>query len=432
MADTLKETLRLRRDEYVARLLELASLDTAVVGHGIEGGGEETGQLWMEALLREMGAETVREPLTEEIIQDGLARFGEGNPGHVYSGDGFSRWNLIGRFKGGEGRSLLFDGHIDTMPSGPRELWSFDPLDAQVRDGKIWGLGTCDMKGGLLASVLGVKLLQDAGIPLPGDVRILSVVDEEGGGNGSLAAMLAGHGADAAVVCEPSDGSVTVAHMGFVFFQVEVRGVALHSGSKWKGVNAIEKAVLLMGALNDLEHEWLMRYKHPMLPPPNLNVGVIEGGTAGSTVPDRCVFKLCLHYHPETMSHDSVVKEVTERLLLRAAGDPWLRDNPPEISVYQAGGAFEMEREHPFVLAVEESIASVRKEAPPVVGSPAGNDARLLRNIGKMPVVITGPGRLEQCHSPDEYVEVKDYLDYIEIYARLILDWCGRHKEERS
>lgn len=426
----LRETLLVRREDYLSRLLELVSADTSVVGHGIDGGGEETGQIILERVMREMGAETSREPLTEEIVQEGLRRFGEGNPGHVYSGDGFSRWNLVGRFRGGGGRSIMFDGHVDTMPSGPRELWSFDPHDAHVRDGRVCGLGSTDMKGGLMASLMAVKLLQESGIPLPGDVTILSVVDEEGGGNGSLAAMLAGHRADAAVVCEPSDGSVTIAHMGFVFFKVEVRGVALHSGSKWKGVNAIEKAVLLMQALNDMEHEWLMKYRHPMLPPPTLNVGVIEGGTAGSTVPDRCVFKLCLHYHPGTMTHESVVRETTERLLLRAAGDPWLKDNPPEISIYQAGGAFEMDAGHPFVTAVESSIEASRGRRPPVVGSPAGNDARLLRNIGGMPVVITGPGNQEQCHSPDEYLELEEYFRYIEIYARLILEWCGREEED--
>lgn len=430
MTDMLRETLLVRREEYLSRLLELVSADTSVVGHGIDGGGEEAGQIILERVMREMGAETSREPLTEEIVQEGLRRFGEGNPGHVYSGDGFSRWNLVGRFRGGAGRSIMFDGHVDTMPSGPRELWSFDPHDAHVRDGRVYGLGTADMKGGLMASLMAVKLLQDSGIPLPGDVTILSVVDEEGGGNGSLAAMLAGHRADAAVVCEPSDGSVTIAHMGFVFFRVEVGGVALHSGSKWKGVNAIEKAVLLMQALNEMEHEWLMKYRHPMLPPPTLNVGVIEGGTAGSTVPDRCAFKLCLHYHPGTMTHESVVRETTERLLLRAAGDPWLKDNPPGISIYQAGGAFEMDAGHPFVTAVESSIEASRGARPPVVGSPAGNDARLLRSIGGMPVVITGPGSQEQCHSPDEFLELEDYFRYIEIYARLILEWCGREEED--
>jgi acetylornithine deacetylase len=279
------------------------------------------------------------------------------------------------------------------------------------------------MKAGLMASALAVKCIYDAGLEVPGPVTVLSVVDEEGGGNGSLAAMLEWHRADAAVVCEPSDGTLTVAHMGFVFFSVEVSGAALHSGSKWNGVNAIEKAVILMDALRELEHRWLMTRKHPLLPPPTLNIGVISGGTAGSTVPDRCVFKFCLHYHP-SMGRDLVTREVRDAIMLRSDGDEWLRSHPPVMEIYQAGGAFEMDTGHEFVKIASRCVESVTGTPPALYGSPAGNDARLLRNIGDMPTLVMGPGRMEQCHSIDEYVEVNDFLTFIEIYARLILEWC--------
>lgn len=413
----LQETLEQHRDEYIGLLCGLIERDTHVVGHGIDGGLEENGQIYLEKLLASMGALTTREPLNEELVQKGIKEHGEGNPGHNYT----NRWNLVGSFKGREKGSIIFDSHVDTMPAGELSAWKLcpDPWKPVLRDGKIYGLGACDMKAGLMAAVAAVKLFRDAGLELPCDVKILSVVDEEGGGNGSLAAMLAGHRADCAVVCEPSDGSLTVAHMGFIFFSVSVEGLALHSGSKWKGVNAIEKAILLIDALNQLEHKWLMNHKHPLLPPPTINIGEIEGGTAGSTVPDSCTFKLCLHYLPSAMNHDSVVKEVEEALSVRASGDLWLRSHPPRTEIYQAGGAFEMDTAHPFVSTAKNCLDAV-KNAAPIVGSPAGNDARLLRNVGKMPVVITGPGGQKQCHSADEYVEAQDYLDFIQIYALLI------------
>ncbi len=329
--ERLRQTLEARKNEYLNNLKKLIAQDTQVIGHGIDGGKEENGQAFIEKILKEMGASVSREPVTEEIIQRGLSEFSEGNPGHNYTD--YKRDNLAGRFKGGKGRSLIFNGHVDTMPAGEISLWETDPWTPTEKSGKIYGLGSADMKGGLMASVMAVKLLQDAGIDLPGDVTILSVVDEEGGGNGSLAAMLAGHRADAAVVCEHTADSLIVAHMGFIFFQVDVSGVALHSGRKWDGVNAIDKAVLLMQALKDLENKWLLKYKHPLLPPPNLNVGVISGGSAGSTVPDLCTFKLCLHYQPNVQTYDSVVKEVTEALLLRSQGDEWLKDNPKLAAV---------------------------------------------------------------------------------------------------
>lgn len=423
----LKQTLEAGKEEYIAHLKTLVSLDTQVIGHGIDGGNEENGQEWLAELMSGMGAEVTKQPLTEELVQEGLRLYSEGNPGHNYTD--YNRFNVIGRFPGGKGRSILFNGHVDTMSPGERSLWTHDPWSGEIEDGRLYGLGSTDMKGGLMASIMAVKLLQDAGIELPGDVSILSVADEEGGGNGTLAAMLGGYRANAAVNCEHSAGTLTVAHMGFIFFQVDVSGIALHSGHKWKGVNAIDKAIILIKTLEDLEHSWLLKYKHPLLPPPNLNVGVITGGTAGSAVPDLCTFKLCLHYQPNVQTYESVVKEVTDALLLRSQGDAWLRDNPPRISIYQAGGAFEMDPGHEFVVAASDNFECVFGKRPPIVGSPAGCDARLLRNIGQMPVIISGPG-FGMGHKPDENIEIEDYLLFILFYARLILSW-GR-KESAS
>ena len=246
--DALNKTLRARSKEYLSRLEELVAIDTRDIRHGIDGGREENGQIYLEKFLRSLGARTAREPLSEEIVSKGIELYGEGNPGHNYSSP--DRWNLSAVFEPeAGGRSILFDGHVDTMPPGDISLWSIDPWKPEIRGGRLYGLGACDMKAGLMASALAVKLIYDAGLRPPGPVTILSVVDEEGGGNGSLAAMLAGHRADAAVVCEPSGGTLTVAHMGFVFFSVEVTGIALHSGNKWNGVNAIEKAIILIEAL---------------------------------------------------------------------------------------------------------------------------------------------------------------------------------------
>ncbi|SKC83534.1 M20 family metallopeptidase [Maledivibacter halophilus] len=421
MDKILTKVLEKNKEVYIHYLEELVALDTQVIGHGIDGGYEKNGQMFLEKILLEMGAKVKRELLNEKLIQKGIKLFNEGNPGHNYA----DRYNLTACFEGDKkGRSILFNGHVDTMPPGDMSLWDKNPWQPTIKDGKLFGLGACDMKAGLMASIMAVKLLQDANIDLPGDVKITSVVDEEGGGNGSLAAMLNGHRADAAVVCEPTDYNLTIGHMGFIFFKVDVTGVALHSGTKWKGVNAIEKAIFLIDALQELEHRWLMLYKHPFLPSPTLNIGVIEGGTAGSTVPDKCTFKLCLHYLPNLMTYESVVKEVTDSLMLRSQGDSWLMKHPPEISIYQAGGAFEISSEDSFVKTAKKVMGDVMGNPPILNGSNGGNDARLLKNIGKMPTVVMGPGSLEQCHVVNEYVKVEDYLQFILIYAKLILNWC--------
>ena len=423
MESRLRQALDADRESYLRPLLELIAIDTQVLGHGIDGGREAQGQLYIENLLRSLGADVRRLPMTEGAVAEAISLWGEGNAGHVYD----DRWNVLGRFGGRGGPSLLFNGHVDTMPPGERADWSFDPHGAHVSDGRVWGLGANDMKGGLMAALMAPRLVREAGFTLPGDVTVLSVVDEEGGGNGTLGALMEGVTADGAVVCEPTSLAVTGAHMGFLFFRVDVTGRALHSGSKWLGVNAIEKAMILIEALQDLERRWLMEHRHPLLPPPTINVGVIEGGTAGSTVPDRCTFRLCLHYLP-SMERDKVVADVEEALRLRSRGDAWLAENPPRTAIYQEGRPFEMDLSHPFVETVRGCVEAATQRRAVVNGSPAGNDARLLRNIGKMPTVIVGPGPLANCHRPDEWLPLEEYFQSIVAYAMLILEWGGRRK----
>jgi acetylornithine deacetylase len=318
----------------------------------------------------------------------------------------------------------MFNGHMDTMPSGDVSLWKYPPHQPVIEDGKLYGLGSADMKAGLLAGVMAVKLLKEAGYELPGDVLITSVCDEEGGGNGSMQAAVHGCKADGVVVCEGTSDELILAHMGFVFFKVKVTGKANHSGAKWKGVSAIEKSWKLIRELDELEHRWLLTFRHPLLPSPNLNVGVIEGGTAGSTVAGECTFQMCVHYLPGVMSYEQVVEEVEGTIRRVSESDLWLREHQPEITVYQAGGAFEMETDAPFPESFRAAYEKAMQRPVRTVGSPAGCDSRIWRTIAGCPTIQFGPGNLEQCHAVNEYVEVEAYLQSILIYASLILTWC--------
>ena len=416
----LKETLENNKEYYIEKLKELISIDTQVIGHGIDGGKEKEGQEYFEKLLIETGASFIeKDQMTEDVILKSINKYGEGNVGHIYDG----RYNLISRFKGkNSDKKLIFNGHMDTMPPGNLELWNTNPWNPVIKNGKLFGLGSADMKSGLMASLMAIKLINDSGLELPIDISIISVVDEEGGGNGSISVVNKGIEGDGVIVCEPSEGNIKVAHMGFVFFNIRVKGKALHSGSKWLGVNAIEKMIYLIEALNNLEHNWLMLYKHDILPPPTLNVGVIKGGTAGSTVPDNCEIDICVHYLPEIMTKEQVITDIENAIYQRSKGDCWLKDNYPKINIYQAGGAFETNYESEFVKKAIKNMQNIISGAE-VVGATAGNDARLFQNISKIPTIIAGPGRMEQCHSPNEYVEVEEYLKFILFYANLIMNY---------
>lgn len=421
MTDILKMTLDEHKEEYLCYLKELITCDTQVLGHGIKGGREKSGQEYLEALFEKMDADAiVKDPMKEEIIQKALEIYKEGNPGH----DQNDRYNLYADFHGSDrSRSLMFNGHIDTMPPGDVNEWLTPPHVATVRDGKLYGLGSADMKAGLMAGILSVKLLKDAGIELPCNVKITSVVDEEGGGNGSIQGAMNGQTADGIVVCEPTSSELVTAHMGFVFFKVEIEGKANHAGEKRLGVSAIDKAIKLIRGLEEMEHAWLLNYKHPLLPPPSLNVGTIHGGTAGSTVPGNCYFEVCVHYLPGLLSYETVYEEFTNVVNDIARSDVWMRDHMPVITMYQSGGACEEDVEAPLVQAMKEAYKAAVGREPKVVGTPAGDDCRIWKNIAGAQVIQYGPGNEEQCHSVNEYVEIEEFYKAILVYAQLILCW---------
>ena len=421
MSTKLREVLEQNKEYYIEQLKNMIAIDTHDIGHGIAGGLEAEGQDYMIRLFESMGAdEIVKDDMDEAVIQECYDKYQEGTLGHNYD----NRYNVYATFKGKKGgKSILFNSHIDVMPADEVDEWTTPPFEPDIRDGKMYGRGTADMKAGLMASAMAVILIQDAGLEIPGDVIITSVCDEEGGGNGSMQAVMRGLKADGVVNCENCNKNLLLAHMGWVFFKVEFEGKACHSGGKKNGVSAIDKAIKVIQALNEMEHEWLLEYKHPLLPPPNLNVGVIEGGTAGSTVPDYCSFSTCVHYIPNMMSHDQVIREFTERVERTARGDAWMAEHPPKITVYQAGNGFEQEADHPFVDAICKAYETQMGSKVKIDGCMCGNDARLWKNIADSPTVIYGPGYLAQCHGVDEWVEIEDYLNVILVYAELILEW---------
>lgn len=416
----LREVLSKNKDKYIKYLSDIVAIDTHDIGHGIKGGLEKEAQDYLIRLFEEMGAEVEVDQMKDEVIRDFYNKHQEGNLGHNYDG----RYNVYATFKGKSQRSLMFNGHIDVMPADNLAEWTSHPFKPEIRDGKMYGRGTADMKGGLMASIMAVKLLKDAGYELPGTVKITSVCDEEGGGNGSMQAIANGQRADGCVVCEGTDSELILAHMGFVFFRVEFEGKPCHSGTKMDGVSAIDKAIKLINALNEKEHVWLLKYKHPLLPAPNLNIGVIHGGNAGSTVPADCYFETCIHYLPNLMSHEQVVKEFNDVIDRVCASDEWLENHRPEVTIYQAGHGFEMDLDHRLVEDFKKSYLASMDKNVKIVGSPSGCDSRLWRNIAKMPTIQFGPGALAQAHATDEYVSIQDYLDCILIYAQLILNYC--------
>jgi acetylornithine deacetylase/succinyl-diaminopimelate desuccinylase family protein len=367
----------------------------------------------------------------------------------VYPG----RPDLIGRLQGHGGekaRSLILNGHIDVVPAGDPAGWIHEPFAAEIADGKIWGRGSVDMKGGVAAMITAIEAIQLAGIRLQGDVLIESVVDEETGGPGTTQTIERGYRADAAIVVEPTDFAIQPVEGGLEWLRVVVRGRSghsayryrsVHAGGQGVAVNAIEKAAKILAAVQDLERHWAVHKRHPLLPAgiTTINPGVIIGGTGGgqngvpnvltavSSFPDYCALELSLKYLPGEETND-VRAEFEDYIGRVAAADPWLREHPPEIEWGIRGVSFppaETPANHPF-LDVLSQAATMATGSPAVTeGMVAVTDLAWLASAG-IPGAIFGPGSIAwNAHGDDEYIVIEDLTKGVIALALAICGWCG-------
>src|SRR5262245_6891637 len=193
------------------------------------------------------------------------------------------------------GPSLIFNGHVDVVPAGDEANWRYPPWRGTLADGRVYGRGALDMKGGLCCALFAAKALHDAGVKLKGRLMIESVIGEEDGGVGTLAAILRGYRADGAVVIEPTELLVAPAQAGALNFRVTVPGLAAHGCVREEGGSAIEKFIPLYQALMVLEQERNRHFKDPLfarytLPYP-ICVGTLQGGNWASSVAEHLAFE---------------------------------------------------------------------------------------------------------------------------------------------
>lgn len=412
-----------QKEKSIAFLEKLVAFDTSVIRHG-EDGQEGEAQQYLANYLEAMGCQVdVFEPDNERIN-----KYPSYNAGHSYKG----RPNVVGVYKGtGGGRSLILNGHMDTMPSGDKGLWYTDPWKLTEKDGNLYGLGSDDMKGGLSALVLALEFAIQEGFQPRGDIIIESVVDEEGGGNGTLACVDRGYKADGAIIAEGSNLEVYAANRGAWLVEANIVGKPIHASLRGFGVNAIEKMIKVIRSIQELETKWMTTKKHPLLMPPTMNIGCIEGGVAASTVAEKCTLKFDVEYFPSEfdkfgerhlVDKDQVVYEVENYINLMAQGDEWLKDHPIKFNWYQDCPPFETDVQDPLVQKLADVAETVSGKRV-ISGMTAGCDARHLTNIAKIPTVVFGPGTCHNAHVVNEYLSKSQYFQAIEIYKKMIIEW---------
>lgn len=346
------------------------------------------------------------------ILRDALGPFGpawsevEPSPG---------RLSLVARIAGrlGQGprRTLVVNGHTDVVPAVP-ERWSRPPFSPCVLDGKLYGRGSADMKGGVAAAICALGALQDAGSAPTCDLVFHFVADEErGGGLGTRAlweaGMLIG---DACVVPEPTSLDVSVAERGLLQGEVVIEGRPGHGSRPREGVSALEGAARVTLALHAADFG---DRDHPLLGRPTANVGTLHGGTALNVVAEQARVGFDRRLLPGTSLQEAIA---SVRRRIQEAG---VTDVSYEIEVHDFAEGSEMGPEHPFVALVRRCVASATGRQVPAIGMTFTTDARFLRNQAGIPTVVCGPGSISQAHGVDEWVEVSELVDAAAAYAEL-------------
>jgi acetylornithine deacetylase len=388
-------------------------------------GHEHLAQDVVERLMAQTGLSPVRQQVSADLIRalSAAPKSVEPMPG---------AYNVFGRIVGaGGGKSLILNGHVDVVPAETSERWSRDPFDAYVREGKLFGRGSADMKAGVVANIFAARALMKCGLRLKGDLHVQSVVEEEYSGNGALAAALAGPKADAVLISEPVPDAVLVAQMGVMWVRVLVDGVPAHAGfAMHKGNNAIDAAYSIWSQVRRLEGVWNSR--SDQFPPFDKKdnpvafvIGMISGGDWPSSVPARCVIDFrCSVFPGQNLAEARTEIEVA---IQSAAEDLGIRDPLPVVTypgLMAEGYAVRDATEFQDMLRRAHSMASSKELTP--IKSTFGCDGRFFGLYAGTPALMYGPMG-ERLHGIDECVDLASLRQVTKAIAILAAEWCGAH-----
>ncbi|CAA9411265.1 Acetylornithine deacetylase [uncultured Rubrobacteraceae bacterium] len=414
--ENIRRTVRARRKETVRLLQDLVRVPSV-------SGEESAVQEVVEDAFSGCGLAVERCEATAEQIAPYAEHVGnetrpEGRP------------NIIGvRAGSGGGRSLLLNGHVDTVSNGDPGAWSHPPLSGEVVGDLLYGRGACDMKAGLATIIAALEALKVLGIGLRGDVTAAATVGEEDTGVGALATVLAGYRADAALITEPTRLRLVPAQAGSLVFRLTVTGSAVHASARHRGVSAFEKFLPIFEALRELEHERSATVRHPLYDGVEdkvaINFGVVRTGEWAITVPEKLVAEGRVGLIPGEEFGPSR-SMVQDRITEATKGDPWLREHPPELE--WIGGQSvpaEVPVDSPICLAVSRAHERVTGLKPEIEGVAYGADMRFFVRFAGMPCVMYGAGDIGWAHGPDEHVSIPEVLTATETIACLLVAWCG-------
>jgi acetylornithine deacetylase len=410
MTDLISSAIDRRLPDALKLLMELIAIPTL-------SGQEESAIQFLAPAFERIGIKPEFQPLPNSIKSD------PDYSGLELSLDYDNRHNLIVRLKGnGGGRSALLQTHIDVVPAGD---WNraFTPT---MHNDAVFGRGACDCKGQIATIWLALAALQDSGIKLQGELSAQIVVEEEIGGNGALAAILAGDREDAAIVLEPTGMNIHPACRGACWFRISIEGKSVHMGRRHEGVNAIEKGQTVITQLLEYEKKLIeksrnqplfQRYEHPV----QVCIGMIRGGEWPSMVAGECVIEGGVGFLPNKPMKD-VQADLSQ--LLSGSSDQWIRDHAKIEFPKLHNDAYACDPNHPSVRALSNA-AKTQGLPGEIFGWNVSCDARLYVHRAGIPTMVFGPGNVADAHSNHEQIKLKDIQTAAAILIDFLCNWCG-------
>lgn len=333
-----------------------------------------------------------------------------------------NRPNVYGFIPGQEkGSTLMFNGHTDTVPAFEMKIPPFAPV---IREGRLYGRGSADMKGAVAAMLGSLIALKRGGFHLQKGLVFAGVIDEETSTKGTGHIVKNGPIPRMAVIGEPTDLCVCVAEMGMDWVEVLFKGKPAHASRPQEGINAIYLASEFIRLIRtELEPGFRQRV-HPVTGEPTINIGMIGGGESPNIVADKCFVRLDRRWTPyETI--ESVRAEIESLASRVTAGNTQgsfqikgmreLLDKP-----------FATREDHPLVRSACAAVEGVTGKKRSIRSFPATSDAGLLSSEAGVDCIVLGPGNIDKAHSNDESIPVEDVVNAFRVYFALALDLCGR------
>ena len=336
-----------------------------------------------------------------------------------------------------KGKSLILNGHIDVVPTGPMNMWDKPPFNPYIKNNWMYGRGVGDMKAGLTSNLFALDALRSLGLLPASNVYFQSVVEEECTGNGALACLQRGYHADAALIPEPFGEKLVVSQIGVIWFQIHLQGLPTHVLEAQNGENAIEAFIPLLDALKEMEKRWNLpenknSHFHDIKNPLKLNLGKISGGDWASSVPSWCVIDARIAIYPDQNINEAKM-DIEKTLKKASLNNSFLKKNNAKV-VYNGFlaegyslGDDTSDNAKQAIKTIEYANKIVNKKEIDKISITATTDARFFGLYDNTPTLVFGP-EAKDIHGFNECVNLESVKKVTKITALFIAKWCKLEK----